>query len=270
MHQPRRAGLFCLVGATSATGWLDGISLDVHGVVLTGADSTNQDVASAWTALGRPRSCSRRASHACSRSGDVRPGSTKRVTAVVGEGAGAILSRSSRDRHRHRGRHCRVAGANRRRLTDAARHLMPAIRLNRTRARPPAWVPRSIACRRRRQCRPAVVAAPRAERLAARGVAQRVSDDTGGGHRWFRFRCGGHGVSEAIRPRRAARRGDEISSACALPRGSGRTRARGRRPRVARFRTGPQRQRMRTPRSGRAPRWRRCSLAKHRDAVRRP
>ena len=92
VHQQRRAGLFCLIGATSATGWLDGISLDEHGFVLTGADSTNQDVAPAWTALGRPPLPFETSIPRVFAVGDVRHGSTKRVTAVVGKGAGAILS----------------------------------------------------------------------------------------------------------------------------------------------------------------------------------
>lgn len=66
VKQRRCVGLFCFIGATPATDWLDGISLDDHGFVLTDTELTDQDLPPVWAALGRRP---RRASQACSPSG---------------------------------------------------------------------------------------------------------------------------------------------------------------------------------------------------------
>jgi thioredoxin reductase (NADPH) len=84
-------GLFFFIGAIPATDWLDGISLDDHGFVLTGTDLT-EDLAPIWTALGRRRLPLETSIPRVFAAGDVRHGSTKRVAAAVGEGSSAIPS----------------------------------------------------------------------------------------------------------------------------------------------------------------------------------
>ena len=86
------AGLFCFIGATPATAWLDGLATDDHGFLRTDAQLEDQDLGDRFTALNRrplPFETSRPRVFAA---GDVRAGSMKRVAAAVGEGASAVSS----------------------------------------------------------------------------------------------------------------------------------------------------------------------------------
>ncbi|WP_436536167.1 FAD-dependent oxidoreductase [Actinoplanes sp. HUAS TT8] len=85
-------GLFCFIGATPATAWLDGLAADEHGFLRTDAQLDDRDLGGSWAALGRrplPFETSRPRIFAA---GDVRSGSMKRVAAAVGEGASAVSS----------------------------------------------------------------------------------------------------------------------------------------------------------------------------------
>jgi thioredoxin reductase (NADPH) len=85
-------GLFCFIGATPATAWLDGVMLDEAGFVLTDADLRDEDLPPAWAALDR-RPLAFETSMPCVFAvGDVRRSSMKRVAAAVGEGSSAIPS----------------------------------------------------------------------------------------------------------------------------------------------------------------------------------
>jgi thioredoxin reductase (NADPH) len=86
------ACLFCFIGATPATGWLDGVSLDDHGFVLTGRDLVDPDLPLVWTTIGRRPLAFETSTPRVFAVGDVRHGSAKRVAAAVGEGASAIPS----------------------------------------------------------------------------------------------------------------------------------------------------------------------------------
>jgi len=90
-NQPCR-GLFCFIGATPATGWLDDIAVDDDGFVLTGIHLDGALLGATWAELGRrplPFETSQPLVFAV---GDVRSGSMKRVAAAVGDGASAIRS----------------------------------------------------------------------------------------------------------------------------------------------------------------------------------
>jgi thioredoxin reductase (NADPH) len=90
-NQPCR-GLFCFVGATPATGWLEDIAVDDDGFVLTGTHLDGALLGVTWAELGRrplPFETSQPLVFAV---GDVRSGSMKRVAAAVGDGASAIRS----------------------------------------------------------------------------------------------------------------------------------------------------------------------------------
>ena len=90
-NQPCR-GLFCFIGATPATGWLEDIAVDDDGFVLTGTQLDGALLGATWAELGRrplPFETSQPLAFAI---GDVRSGSMKRVAAAVGEGASAIRS----------------------------------------------------------------------------------------------------------------------------------------------------------------------------------
>ena len=90
-NQPCR-GLFCFVGATPATGWLEDIAVDDDGFVLTGTRLDGALLGVTWAELGRrplPFETSQPLVFAV---GDVRSGSMKRVAAAVGDGASAIRS----------------------------------------------------------------------------------------------------------------------------------------------------------------------------------
>jgi thioredoxin reductase (NADPH) len=92
VQERRCVGLFCFIGATPATDWLDGIALDDHGFVLTDTALTDDDLSPVWATLARrplPFETSMARVFAV---GDVRRGSTKRVAAAVGEGSSAIPS----------------------------------------------------------------------------------------------------------------------------------------------------------------------------------
>ena len=75
--------LFCFIGADPNTDWLagGGVALDRHGFVLTGADAGF----GARHALETSRS-------GVFAVGDVRAGSTKRVSAAVGDGAQVVAA----------------------------------------------------------------------------------------------------------------------------------------------------------------------------------
>jgi thioredoxin reductase (NADPH) len=90
----RRAcsGLFCFIGATPATGWLDGVALDEHGFVLTDTDLADHDLSPAWVALGRRPLPYETSVPRVFAVGDVRRASIKRVAAATGEGSSAIAS----------------------------------------------------------------------------------------------------------------------------------------------------------------------------------
>ncbi|WP_250032368.1 FAD-dependent oxidoreductase [Paractinoplanes maris] len=86
------AGLFCFIGATPATAWLEGLATDDHGFLRTDAQLDDGDLGAQWATLGRrplPFETSRPRVFAA---GDVRAGSMKRVAAAVGEGASAVSS----------------------------------------------------------------------------------------------------------------------------------------------------------------------------------
>lgn len=90
-NQPCR-GLFCFIGATPATGWLENIAVDDNGFVLTGTQLDGALLGATWAELGR-RPLPFETSHPLVFAiGDVRSGSMKRVAAAVGDGASAIRS----------------------------------------------------------------------------------------------------------------------------------------------------------------------------------
>jgi thioredoxin reductase (NADPH) len=86
------AGLFCFIGATPATAWLDGVALDANGFVLTDTDLDDRDLPPIWSQLGRRPFAYETSVPAVFAVGDVRRSSMKRVAAAVGEGSSAILS----------------------------------------------------------------------------------------------------------------------------------------------------------------------------------
>ncbi|HUA05820.1 MAG TPA: FAD-dependent oxidoreductase [Solirubrobacteraceae bacterium] len=88
----RRDCLFCFIGATPATDWLDGVALDDRGFVLTGTDLAGQDLPPAWAELGRRPLPFETSVPRVFAAGDVRHGSIKRVAAAVGEGSSVIPS----------------------------------------------------------------------------------------------------------------------------------------------------------------------------------
>lgn len=84
--------LFCFIGATPATTWLDGIALDDHDFVLTDVNLDLDAVARvAQFGGGRPLPFETSAASVFA-AGDVRHGSIKRIAAAVGEGASAVAS----------------------------------------------------------------------------------------------------------------------------------------------------------------------------------
>ena len=76
-------GLFCFIGATPATSWLDGIRLDADGFIPTDVQLTD---------LGHTPLPFETSVPGVFAAGDVRSGSMKRVAAAVGEGASAVRS----------------------------------------------------------------------------------------------------------------------------------------------------------------------------------
>jgi thioredoxin reductase (NADPH) len=81
--------LFVFIGAAPNTEWLDQITLDEHGFVLTGDEIDSSNVTS-WSAMGRTPSHLETSSPGVFAAGDVRSNSVKRVAAAVGEGAMAV------------------------------------------------------------------------------------------------------------------------------------------------------------------------------------
>jgi thioredoxin reductase (NADPH) len=82
------AGLFCFIGATPATGWLDeSVALDDDGFVLTDRQLLGRPGVGAASALPFETSVP-----GVFAAGDVRHGSMKRVAAAVGEGSSAVRS----------------------------------------------------------------------------------------------------------------------------------------------------------------------------------
>jgi thioredoxin reductase (NADPH) len=88
----RCSGLFCFIGATPATNWLDGVVLDEDGFVLTDTELTEQHLSPVWAALGRSPLPFETSLPRVFAVGDVRRASMKRVAAAVGEGSSAIAS----------------------------------------------------------------------------------------------------------------------------------------------------------------------------------
>jgi thioredoxin reductase (NADPH) len=86
------SGLFCFIGASPATGWLNGVALDDDGFVLTDRDVPATALAGAWELLGRIPLTLETSVPGIFAAGDVRSGSMKRVAAAVGEGASAVRS----------------------------------------------------------------------------------------------------------------------------------------------------------------------------------
>jgi thioredoxin reductase (NADPH) len=84
--------LFCFIGATPATDWLGGVSLDDRGFVLTDTWLTDQDLPPVWAALGRRPLPFETSIPRVFAIGDVRRGSIKRLAAAVGEGSSAVPS----------------------------------------------------------------------------------------------------------------------------------------------------------------------------------
>ena len=84
--------LFCFIGATPATDWLEGVAVDDDGFVLTDTQLAPDDLGADWAALGRAPLPFETSIPAVFAAGDVRHGSMKRVAAAVGEGASAVAS----------------------------------------------------------------------------------------------------------------------------------------------------------------------------------
>jgi thioredoxin reductase (NADPH) len=85
-------GLFCFIGATPASAWLDGLATDDHGFLRTDAQLDDRDLDDRWTTLGRRPLPFETSLPRVFAAGDVRAGSMKRVAAAVGEGASAVSS----------------------------------------------------------------------------------------------------------------------------------------------------------------------------------
>jgi thioredoxin reductase (NADPH) len=85
-------GLFCFIGATPATGWLQDVLTDDHGFILTDTQLGDASLPAIWADLGRRPLAFETSQPRVFATGDVRAGSMKRVAAAVGEGASAIRS----------------------------------------------------------------------------------------------------------------------------------------------------------------------------------
>ena len=84
-------GLFCFIGATPATGWLTGVTLDPDGFIPTDVQLTG-DLGPRWAAAARDPLPFETSLPGVFAAGDVRSGSMKRVAAAVGDGASAVRS----------------------------------------------------------------------------------------------------------------------------------------------------------------------------------
>jgi thioredoxin reductase (NADPH) len=91
-HEQACHGLFCLIGAEPATGWLAGVALDRHGFVRTDVQLSSDELGVTWAALGRRPLPFETSVPGVFAVGDVRHGTMKRVAAAVGEGASAVRS----------------------------------------------------------------------------------------------------------------------------------------------------------------------------------
>jgi thioredoxin reductase (NADPH) len=85
-------GLFCFIGAVSATDWLEDVAVDEHGFVLTDSALGDGALGGVWGELGRRPLPFETSQPGVFAAGDVRAGSTKRVAGAVGEGASAVRS----------------------------------------------------------------------------------------------------------------------------------------------------------------------------------
>jgi thioredoxin reductase (NADPH) len=85
-------GLFCFIGATPATAWLDGVELDDDGFVLTDTELDDDRLSPVYATLGRRPLPFETSVPRVFAVGDVRRASMKRVAAAVGEGSSAIPS----------------------------------------------------------------------------------------------------------------------------------------------------------------------------------
>ncbi len=83
--------VFCMMGATPNTGWLQGcVALDDKGFVKTGQDLTPEDLAGCGWPLARPPLLLETSRPGIFAVGDVRSGNVKRVASAVGEGSISI------------------------------------------------------------------------------------------------------------------------------------------------------------------------------------
>jgi len=83
--------LFIMAGAVPNTRWLEGcVALDGKGFIKTGADLTQEDLASAHWPLARMPYLLETSLHGVFAVGDVRSGNLKRVASAVGEGSIAV------------------------------------------------------------------------------------------------------------------------------------------------------------------------------------
>jgi thioredoxin reductase (NADPH) len=86
------SALFCFIGATPSTDWLEGLATDDDGFLRTDVRLAPNDLDGVWETLGRDPLPFETSVPAVFAAGDVRHGSMKRVAAAVGEGASAVAS----------------------------------------------------------------------------------------------------------------------------------------------------------------------------------
>jgi thioredoxin reductase (NADPH) len=91
-HEQPASALFCFIGATPASEWLNIAAQDENGFVYTDSDVTHDHRGRAWAELGRRPLPFETSSPGLFAVGDLRHGSMKRVAAAVGEGASAVAS----------------------------------------------------------------------------------------------------------------------------------------------------------------------------------
>lgn len=85
-------GLFCFIGASPATEWLEGLAVDEKGFLRTDARLLDAELTGTWAGLGRSPLPFETSEPRVFAAGDVRSGSMKRVASAVGEGASAVSS----------------------------------------------------------------------------------------------------------------------------------------------------------------------------------
>jgi len=86
------AALFCFIGASPSTTFLEGVTRDEHGFVRTDRDLAADQLDVAWDLLGRRPLPYETSVPGVFAAGDVRSGSVKRVAAAVGEGSAAVTA----------------------------------------------------------------------------------------------------------------------------------------------------------------------------------